>query len=86
MDLVFNTIRCQSLNVDFSTGRYFKQSDRQLYKLLLPDRKVNPIPQFKDKPCFGRYAFAEPMGSVVKVGDVVEVTMLEETTKPVGGG
>lgn len=70
LDLVFNTVRCQSLNVDFRTGGILPP-ERQLYKMLVKDRRVNPA--FPFKPCFGRYAFAEPFGRVVRVGDVVEV-------------
>ncbi|OCT44150.1 hypothetical protein CLCR_00672 [Cladophialophora carrionii] len=70
LDLVFNTVRCQSLNVDFRTGGLVAPQ-RQLYKLLAKDRRVNPA--FPYRPCFGRYAFAEPFGRVVRVGDHVEV-------------
>jgi uncharacterized protein len=71
VDLVFNTVRCQSLNVDFSTGEYLP-SDRQLYKLLATkDRRVNAA--FPYRPCFGRYGFAEPFGAVIRVGDVVHI-------------
>jgi uncharacterized protein len=75
-DLVFNTPRCQSLNVDFKTGQYLEPSSgHQLYKLLTKDRRVNAM--FPHKPCFGRYAFAEPMGAVVRVGDRVSVDEYE---------
>lgn len=37
--------------------------------------------KFPAKPCFGRYAFAEPVGAVVDVGDVV---MLEEYVEDSG--
>ncbi|KIY01554.1 uncharacterized protein Z520_03106 [Fonsecaea multimorphosa CBS 102226] len=70
LDLVFNTVRCMSLNVDFRTGGTVPP-ERQLYKLLTKDRRVNPT--FPYKPCFGRYAFAEPFGTVIRVGDRVEV-------------
>jgi uncharacterized protein len=76
LDLVFNTPRCQSLNVDFETGNYLEPSSgHQLYKLLTKDRRVNAM--FPHKPCFGRYAFAEPMGAVVRVGDRVSVDEYE---------
>ena len=70
LDVVFRTPRCQSLNVDFLTGGLMK-TDEQLYKLLVKDRRVNP--KFPMKLCFGMYAFAAPSGSVLRVGDVVEV-------------
>lgn len=62
-----------SLNVDFDTGGLLSP-EKQLYKLLTKDRRVNK--KFPAKPCFGRYAFAEPVGSVVRVGDTVEVVEL----------
>lgn len=70
VDVVFRTVRCQSLNVDFETGGLVK-SERQMYKLLAKDRRVNSaIPM---KPCFGVYAFAAPSGAVMSVGDRVEM-------------
>jgi hypothetical protein len=70
LDLVFNTVRCQSLNVDFRTGGLVPP-ERQLFKLLAKDRRINPM--FPYKPCFGRYAFAEPFGRKIRVGDRVEI-------------
>lgn len=70
LDLVFNTVRCQSLNVDFRTGGLLPP-ERQLYKLLATDRRINPA--FPYKPCFGRYAFAEPFERKIRVGDEVFV-------------
>ncbi|EXJ64684.1 hypothetical protein A1O7_01022 [Cladophialophora yegresii CBS 114405] len=70
LDLVFSTVRCQSLNVDFRTGGLVTP-ERQLFKLLAKDRRVNP--SFPYRPCFGRYAFAEPFSRKIRVGDRVEV-------------
>ncbi|EXJ70352.1 uncharacterized protein A1O5_06420 [Cladophialophora psammophila CBS 110553] len=70
LDLVFNTVRCMSLNVDFRTGGTVPP-ERQLYKLLAKDRRVNSA--FPYRPCFGRYAFAEPFGTIIRVGDQVQV-------------
>ena len=70
LNLVFSTPRCRSLNVDFETGGVVA-SERQSCKLLLRDRKVNPM--LKEKPCFGRYAFSAPEGVVISVGDRVRV-------------
>lgn len=70
LDVVFRTPRCQSLNVDFDTGGLVA-GERQLYKLLARDRRVNPA--FPLKPCFGVYAFAVPIGAVLRVGDTVSV-------------
>lgn len=70
VDVVFRTPRCQSLNVDFETGGLLP-TDRQLYKLLTKDRRVNP--SFPSKPCFGVYGFAAPSGTTLSVGDEVQV-------------
>lgn len=71
LDLVFNTVRCASLNVDFHTGELLPPQ-RQLYKALATrDRRVNAA--FPLRPCFGRYAFAEPFGALIRVGDEVHV-------------
>ncbi len=72
MKCTYNTARCISLNVDYRTGTYHKEPEKQVYKLLLKDRRINPLYSFK--PCFGKYAFCEQMGAVVRVGDRVEVT------------
>lgn len=74
LDIVFRTVRCQSLNVDFETGGLVP-NERQLYKLLAKDRRVNPA--FPMKPCFGVYAFAAPSGTVLSVGDKIEVIALQ---------
>lgn len=70
VDVVFRTVRCQSLNVDFETGGMVKP-ERQMYKLLAKDRRINPA--FPMKPCFGVYAFAAPSGVIISVGDQVEI-------------
>lgn len=70
LDVVFRTVRCQSLNVDFDSGELVP-SERQLYKLLAKDRRVNPA--FPMKPCFGVYAFSDPSGVTVSVGDELKV-------------
>ena len=73
LDIVFHTIRCQSLNVDLLTGVKMPNKN-QIYKHLLRDRCVNRTnPKFRYTPCFGRYCFGEPMGGVVRVGDGFEV-------------
>ena len=71
LDLVFSTVRCMSLNMGFQRGGIMPP-DRQLYKLLTPDRRINLV--LPQKPCFGRYAFAGPIGHAIRLGDRVEVT------------
>lgn len=70
LDIVFRTVRCMSLNMDFETGGLLPP-ERQLYKLLTKDRRVNPL--FPTKPCFGVYAFAAPNGVELRVGDDVKI-------------
>lgn len=70
VDCVFRTVRCMSLNVDFNTGGII-EPERQLYKLLTKDRRVNST--FPMKPCFGVYGFLKPTGIILWVGDKVKV-------------
>ena len=60
-----------SLNVDFRTSGLVPVN-RQMYNFRAKDRRVIPL-LFLHKPCFGRYAFAEPIGRVIKAGDPVEM-------------
>ncbi|KAK3192502.1 hypothetical protein K4F52_001301 [Lecanicillium sp. MT-2017a] len=68
---VFMTPRCLSLNVDIKTGTTSPR-EKQLYGLLAKDRRVNKV--FPQKPVFGQYAFAAPIGAIIRVGDTVNVT------------
>lgn len=59
LTMTFNTVRCQSINVDYETGRLMP-ADQQIYKKLTKDRRINSY--FPYRPCFGRYAFCEQFG------------------------
>jgi uncharacterized protein YcbX len=72
--LQHNCLRCQSLNVDFATGKYSETKNGQVLRLLQKDRRVDMIKKYN--AVFGRYGFITPssMGKEIQVGDVVEVT------------
>lgn len=59
LTMTFNTVRCQSINVDYETGKLMPAGE-QIYKKMTKDRRINPY--FPLRPCFGRYAFCEQFG------------------------
>lgn len=67
LEMTFNTVRCQSINVDYDTGRLMP-SEQQVYKKMTKDRRINPF--FPFRPCFGRYAFCEQFGRSLVSGYV----------------
>ena len=75
---IFNCVRCLSLNADPDTGNMIPR-ERQLYGLLASDRRINP--RFPHKPVFGQYAFAGPAGAILRIGDMVQVTERNSSTK-----
>ncbi|KAK3070492.1 hypothetical protein LTR53_010369 [Teratosphaeriaceae sp. CCFEE 6253] len=68
---LFRTVRCLSLNADLAKGGMIS-TNRQLYGLLMKDRRTNDLKPHK--PVFGQYACAGPSGAVLRVGDEVEIT------------
>ncbi|CAI7570523.1 unnamed protein product [Penicillium glandicola] len=76
--LTGNCVRCQSLNVDYETGKMGTGESGAVLKKLMKDRRVDSGARFN--PVFGRYAFLEPRGEGIslKVGD--EVTVGEKVT------
>lgn len=70
LQCTYNTPRCLSINVDYATGKQVP-TDKQIYKLMMKDRRINP--EFNFKPCFGRYCFCNDFGATVRVGDRVRV-------------
>jgi glycine hydroxymethyltransferase len=77
--LTGNCVRCQSLNVDYETGKMGTGESGAVLKKLMKDRRVDSGAKFS--PVFGRYAFLEPKGEGVslRVGD--EVSIVEKGTK-----
>jgi glycine hydroxymethyltransferase len=78
--LTANCLRCQSLNIDFTTGKMSSGSGNVL-KTLMSDRRVDR--GVKYSPVFGRYSFLDPKCAEgkIRVGDevVVEERALERT-------
>ncbi|KAJ5791343.1 uncharacterized protein N7518_008354 [Penicillium psychrosexuale] len=79
MLLTGNCVRCQSLNVDYETGKMGTGESGAVLKKLMKDRRVDSGAKFS--PVFGRYAFLEPKGKgiILRVGD--EVTVAEKGTR-----
>ncbi|PYH95386.1 MOSC domain protein [Aspergillus ellipticus CBS 707.79] len=76
--LTANCIRCQSLNVDYATGRMSTGETGTVLKKLMKDRRVDKGAKFS--PVFGRYVFLEKEseGRPVRVGDEVVVSRRTE--------
>ncbi|GKZ22799.1 hypothetical protein AbraIFM66951_003960 [Aspergillus brasiliensis] len=71
--LTANCVRCQSLNVDYTTGKMGTGESGTVLKKLMKDRRVDKGAKFS--PVFGRYGFLdrESDGRTVRVGDAVMV-------------
>ncbi|RHZ43341.1 MOSC domain protein [Aspergillus thermomutatus] len=79
--LTANCVRCQSINVDYATGKMGTGEAGSALKKLMKDRRVDKGAKFS--PVFGRYVFLDPGSDkvMVRVGDKVDVlrTMKERT-------
>lgn len=92
--LTSNCARCQSINVDYETGKYGTGETGSVLKKLMRDRRVDK--GMKYNPVFGRYAFLvppttyeQPPGRVVRrrkisVGDKVFVSRRNESRTLLG--
>ena len=71
--LTSNCLRCESLNVDYETGKFGEGKAGEVLKLLSRDRRVDM--GIKYSPVFGRYGFLGRGGEgcVLRVGDGVSV-------------
>ncbi|KAJ5151033.1 uncharacterized protein N7482_010285 [Penicillium canariense] len=71
--LTGNCVRCQSLNVDFQTGKMGVGESGTVLKKLMKDRRVDKGARFS--PVFGRYSFLGrgSVGQRMRVGDEVQV-------------
>lgn len=80
--LTANCVRCSSINVDYSTGKFGAEGKGQVFKSLQKERRVDS--GHKYSPVFGRYGFLDRGGngavgeSVLSVGDEVSVTKKNE--------
>ena len=72
--LTANCARCNSLNVDYATGKVGTGECGKVLKKLQSDRRVDQGAKYS--PIFGRYGFLDkmPVGSRLKVGDEVRIT------------
>ncbi|KAL8779831.1 MAG: hypothetical protein Q9213_006746 [Squamulea squamosa] len=85
--LTQNCIRCQSLDIDYSTGTYARGDKGTILKKLMRDRRVDEGKKYS--PVFGRYGFLVEkgdspgaLGGRVMIGDEVQVSKRnEERTK-----
>jgi uncharacterized protein YcbX len=72
--LQHNCIRCQSINVDYATGKPGQGASGKVLKLMQKDRRVDKVQKYS--PVFGRYGFLSvgSVGKEIGVGDEVIVT------------
>lgn len=81
--LTGNCVRCQSLNVDYETGKMGTGEAGTVLKKLMKDRRVDLGAKFS--PVFGRYSFLERgVGTCLKIGDEVEVAERGDTRSILG--
>jgi len=71
--LTQNCARCQSINVNYETGKTGEDERGKVLKKLMKDRRVDSGTKYS--PVFGRYGFASPesVGRTVRIGDKVEI-------------
>ncbi|KAJ6015009.1 hypothetical protein N7540_009600 [Penicillium herquei] len=71
--LTGNCVRCQSLNVDYQTGKMGDGESGAVLKKLMKDRRVDRGAKFS--PVFGRYGFMHwtHREGIIRVGDEIEV-------------
>ncbi|KAL1310837.1 hypothetical protein AAFC00_001073 [Neodothiora populina] len=69
-----NCARCQSINIDYATGKPGTGESGKILKMLQKDRRIDK--GMKYSPVFGRYSFADATSEGVKVavGDEVVIT------------
>ena len=75
--LTLNCARCNSLNVDYQTGKVGTGEAGKILKKLQSDRRVDPGSKYS--PVFGRYGFIDRVaegetGVVLSIGDEVQVS------------
>jgi uncharacterized protein YcbX len=72
--LTQNCARCNSLNVDYATGKVGVGESGKILKKLQSDRRVDPGAKYS--PIFGRYGFLDKIDAEtrISVGDEVKVT------------
>jgi len=78
ISLLHNCIRCQSLNIDYSTGNLGTGKAGKVLKMLQKDRRVDK--EEKYGAVFGRYGFLKGEGGIVEIGDEVRVSRRNSET------
>ncbi|KAL8691853.1 MAG: hypothetical protein Q9218_003014 [Villophora microphyllina] len=70
--LTQNCLRCQSLDIDYETGTYFKSVEGTVLKKLMRDRRVDAGKKWS--PVFGRYGFLHGKDErTASIGDEVVI-------------
>jgi uncharacterized protein YcbX len=74
VNLLHNCLRCQSINIDYATGKPGTGEAGTVLKKLQKDRRVDTGSKYS--PVFGRYGFLElkDQGKRIAVGDEATVT------------
>ncbi|KAJ4383394.1 hypothetical protein N0V86_001441 [Didymella sp. IMI 355093] len=79
MIMAHNCVRCKSINIDYNTGKPGVGPSGEVLKRLQKDRRIDIGAKWS--PVFGRYTFwapGAPQSQVIKVGDRVNVTKVNE--------
>ncbi|KAL8663312.1 MAG: hypothetical protein Q9202_003948 [Teloschistes flavicans] len=77
ISLTQNCLRCQSLDIDYSTGTFFKSDEGTVLKKMMRDRRVDMGNKWS--PVFGRYGFIDGRDNCqVNVGDEVIIRKRNE--------
>jgi len=74
--LLQNCIRCQSLNIDFATGKPGTGKTGEVLKMLQKTRRVDKGKKYH--AVFGRYGYLKGDAGTVSIGDEVQVTRRNE--------
>ena len=78
ISLTHKCARCQSLNVDYVTGRFANGESGMILKKLMQDRRVDAGTKYS--PIFGRYGFPDrgKGPGILRVGDSISITKRNE--------
>ncbi|OLN90340.1 Mitochondrial amidoxime-reducing component 1 [Colletotrichum chlorophyti] len=84
MPLTANCFRCQSITVDFETGKKAADDRGLVWKKLNKDRRVDK--GMKYSPVFGRYGYCygPALGKTLRVGQTAQVTRINSERTAVG--
>ncbi|KAH6628985.1 hypothetical protein C7974DRAFT_375880 [Boeremia exigua] len=86
ISLTQNCARCNSLNVNYSTGRIAPGETGKILKTLSKDRRVDPGTKWS--PVFGRYGFLtkgqDSAGAILRLGDRVDILACNQARSIMG--